>query len=160
MSENQSYWRKCIVCKKEINFSTKYYKCSVTSCDKKRAPAQFCSVECWDVHRSIMGHKSAGAEEYHSPSKDQWLSLQNNEPKVRVVTTKVVKEVNTESLNSDEVLVVVSKLKGFVKETTGLNTSADVIPVLSDYIREICLKAAQNAHRDERKTLMARDFKF
>ena len=155
----QNYWRKCIVCKNEINFSTKYYKCSVSSCDKKRAPAQFCSVECWDVHRAIMSHKSAGADEYHSPTKQEWMAQQANEPKVRIVKTnsEAVASVNG-NINTTDTLVVVSKLKSFVKDATGLNTSADVMPVLSDLLREACKQAAQNARRDGRKTLMARDF--
>lgn len=157
---DQNYWRKCIVCKKEINFSTKYYKCSVTSCDKKRAPAQFCSVDCWDVHRSIMSHKSAGAEEFHSPSKEKWEATEKNASKVRLVSAKPTHETSdslTEA-NTEDILVVVSKLKAYVKERSGLNTSADVMPALSDIIRETCDKAIQNAHRDGRKTLMARDF--
>ncbi len=157
---SQAFWRKCIVCKKEIGFSTKYYKCSVSSCDKKRAPAQFCSVECWDVHRSIMGHKSAGAEEYHSPTRQEWEAQEKNAPKVRMVSAK--KDSTTEAsdhINTDDVLVVVSKLKNYVKAKSGLNTSSDVIPTLSDFLREECNKAIQNAHREGRKTLMARDFK-
>ncbi len=160
MNEDQSYWRKCIVCKNEINFSTKYYKCSVSGCDKKRSPAQFCSVECWDVHRSIMSHKSAGADEYQSPSKQTWLETEANESKVRIVSAK--KEsgspVISGNANTEDVLVVVSKLKSFVKDSSGLNTSSDVMPALSDIIRNTCTKAVQNAHRDGRKTLMARDF--
>ena len=161
MSVEQNFWRKCIVCKKEIKYTMKYYKCSVTSCDKKRSPAQFCSVDCWDVHRSIMSHKSAGADEYHSPSKEKWLQETSNAPKVRVVSKNVSIESsnsNIQSLGSDEILVVVSKLKAFVKEATGLNTSADVMPILSDIIRKSCVKAAHSAERNERKTLMARDF--
>ena len=158
--ENQNYWRKCIVCKKEISFSAKYYKCSVSSCDKKRSPAQFCSVDCWDVHRSIMSHKSAGAEEYHSPTKSEWLKSMNNEPKVRLVSkTSQISNSNLKDVNNDEVLVVVSKLKSFVKDISGLNTSADVIPILSDTLREEVKKAVQNAHREGRKTLMGKDFK-
>lgn len=159
--EDQNFWRKCVVCKKEINFSTKYYKCSVSSCDKKRSPAQFCSVECWDVHRSIMGHKSAGAEEYHSPTKSQWQESLKDSPRVRLVASKSKPstETNKKQLSDSEVLVVVSKLKAFVKENTGLNTSADVIDQLSDEIRDSCLKAAQSAHREGRKTLMAKDFR-
>mgnify|MGYP003691498719 CR=1 FL=1 len=162
MNENQNYWRKCIACKKEINFSTKYYKCSVTSCDKKRSPAQFCTVDCWDVHRSIMSHKSAGADEYHSPTKDKWLQEISNAPKVRLVSKKSTSTPTASSLDykteNEEILVVVSKLKAFVKESTGLNTSADVMPALSDIIRKSCLNAAKSAEQSERKTLMARDF--
>lgn len=157
---DQNYWRKCIVCKRSINFSTKYYKCSVTSCDKKRSPAQFCSVDCWDVHRSIMSHKSAGADEYHSPTKQEWLDQQANEPKVRVV--KKVSSNSSDSLadaNTNDILVVVSKMKAYIKERADFNTAADVNPVLSDIIRAECDKAIEQARRDGRKTVMARDFK-
>jgi hypothetical protein len=158
--EDQNYWRKCIVCKNEIQFSTKYFKCSVSSCDKKRSPAQFCSVDCWDVHRSIMSHKSAGADEYHSPSKQKWLEMQAGATRVRLVSDKknASKNPTSTDLNADDILVVVSKLKIFVKDATSLNTSADVMPALSNIIRDVCVQAAKNAKKDERKTLMARDF--
>ena len=157
----QNYWRKCIVCKSEINFSAKYYKCSVSSCDKKRSPAQFCSVDCWDVHRSIMSHKSAGADEYESPTRENWKAELAGAPRIKMVSK--AKDINSSGIKShaidtEDVLVVVSKLKQFIKDSSGLSTAADVIPVLSDIIRLECQKAAQNAHRDERKTLMARDF--
>ena len=160
MSE-QSYWRKCVVCKSEIPFSHKYYKCSVTSCDKKRSPAQFCSVECWDVHRSIMGHKSAGADEYHSPSKLKWLEQEASEPKVRVVRNPSPSAATsvTKDISNDEILVVASKFKAFVKEYSDLNTSAEVMATLSDILREHAVKACENAKNDGRKTLMSRDFK-
>ena len=158
---DQNYWRKCIVCKNEINFSTKYYKCSISSCDKKRSPAQFCSVSCWDVHRSIMSHKSAGAEEFHSPTKDKWITEQKYEPTVRMVKQKeaVSSELEpTGDVDLNDILVVASKLKAYVKGKSGLNTSANVMPALSSIIRQECDKAIQKAHRDGRKTLMGRDF--
>lgn len=155
----QNFWRKCIVCKNEINFSTKYYKCSVTSCDKKRSPAQFCSVDCWDVHRSIMSHKSAGADEYDSPSKAEYIQSVSEEPKIRMVKTE--KSNSGSSLNiadTDDVLVVVSKLKAYIKARSDLSTSADVMPELSRIIRSECDKAIESAKTDGRKTVMARDF--
>lgn len=156
---DQNFWRKCIVCKNEIGFSTKYYKCSVSSCDKKRAPAQFCSVECWDVHRSIMSHKSAGADEYESPSKSEYIKSLSAEPKVRMVKS-ATSSSNTSLADADteDILVVVSKLKAYVKARADLNTSADVMPELSRIIREECDKAIESARRDGRKTVMARDF--
>ena len=57
-----------------------------------------------------------------------------------------------------EVLVVVSKLKSYIKARSGMNTSDGVIPVLSDEIRKLCDRAIQNASRDGRKTVMDRDF--
>jgi hypothetical protein len=156
---NQEFWRKCIVCKKDIKFSSKYFKCSVTSCDKKRSPAQFCSVDCWDVHRSIMSHKSAGADEYHSPTREEWAHLESNNSKVRIINSvKKSETLHPGNANTEDVLVVVSKLKHFVKESSGMNTSGDVMPALSDILRKVCSKAVENAQKDGRKTLMARDF--
>ncbi len=57
-----------------------------------------------------------------------------------------------------EVLLVVSKLKSYIKATGGLNTSGDVAEVLSDKIRQLCDEAIARAKEDGRKTLMARDF--
>ncbi len=153
---DQNYWRKCIVCKKEINFSTKYYKCSVTSCDKKRAPAQFCSVDCWGVHSSTLNHKSAWAEEFHSLSKSEWQSA----PKVRIVTGKSSSSDSNSSNENlpNDILVVVSKMKAYVKAKGDLNTSADVSDALSDIIRRECDKAIERARADGRKTLMGKDF--
>lgn len=154
---DQHYWRKCIVCKKEINFSTKYYKCSVTSCDKKRAPAQFCSVDCWSLHSSTLNHKSAWAEENHSPSKSEW----EKSPRVRFATPSQGLNHASSKLSGDlpqDILVVVSKLKSYVKARGDLNTSADVSEALSSIIRRECDKAIESAKRDGRKTLMGKDF--
>lgn len=156
---DQNFWRNCIVCKKPINFSTKYYKCSVTSCDKKRSPVQFCTVDCWDVHRSIMSHKSAGADEYQSPSKAQWEAQQANEPKVRIVKSASSSSASLSPANNEDVLVVVSKMKNYIKQRSDFNTSADVNQVLSDIIRAECDKAIEQARQDGRKTVMVRDFK-
>lgn len=57
-----------------------------------------------------------------------------------------------------DVLVVVSKLKAYIKAKSGMNTSDGVIPVISDQIRKLCDQAAANAQRDGRKTVMDRDF--
>ena len=57
-----------------------------------------------------------------------------------------------------EVLVVVSKLKNYIKERSGLNTSGNVAPLLSDIVRQLCDQAVENAKEDGRKTVMDRDF--
>jgi hypothetical protein len=61
---------------------------------------------------------------------------------------------------SDDVLVVVSRLKAYVRERFGMNTSDAVMDVLSDHLRAVCHRAADNARNDGRKTLMDRDFEF
>ncbi len=58
---------------------------------------------------------------------------------------------------SKETLVVVSKLKRYIKEQSGLNTSSNLMDALSDQIRDLCNSAIQNAKNDGRKTVMARD---
>lgn len=155
---NEDNWKNCIVCKNGIQFSSIYYKCSVSSCDKKRSPAQFCCVECWDVHRSIMSHKNAGADEYKAPSKQLWQEQQSTEPRVKIIRNHSKVTTHSQSTNEDDILIVASKLKSFVKESSGLNTSADVLNQLSVIVRDLSTKAILNARKDGRKTLMARDF--
>lgn len=56
-----------------------------------------------------------------------------------------------------DTLVVTSKVKKFIKEKYGFNTSAETIAVLSKAIEALCSKGAETAKADGRKTVMARD---
>jgi histone H3/H4 len=56
------------------------------------------------------------------------------------------------------VLVVVSKLKKYVKETSGMNTSDGVAAVLSTHLRSLCREATRHAAEDGRRTVFDRDF--
>ena len=56
-----------------------------------------------------------------------------------------------------EVLLVVSKLKKYVKARSGMNTADSATDALSDIVRAACDHAVRNAARDERKTLLERD---
>jgi histone H3/H4 len=57
-----------------------------------------------------------------------------------------------------EVLVVASKVKAFIKEKSGMNTSATVMEALSKSVERECERAIESAKRDKRKTVMDRDF--
>jgi len=59
---------------------------------------------------------------------------------------------------SREVLIVVSKLKAYVRERSGMNTSDAVMDLLSDRLRRLCDDAIRSAQRDGRRTVMERDF--
>lgn len=59
-----------------------------------------------------------------------------------------------------DVLIVVSKLKNYVRSHSGMNTSGSVAAVLSDYVRRLCDSAVERAKTDGRKTVMDRDFQF
>lgn len=59
---------------------------------------------------------------------------------------------------SAEVLVVISKLKDYIRDKSQMNTAGNVAPALSDKIREMCDQAIENARSEGRKTVMDRDF--
>jgi histone H3/H4 len=59
---------------------------------------------------------------------------------------------------SDEVLVVVSKLKNYVKAQSDMNTAGNVAPRVSQLLKELCDGAIEKAKADGRKTIMDRDF--
>ena len=150
-----SYWKKCSVCKKEIGFQSIYQKCSISTCRKQA----FCNVDCWSVHDSVMGHKSAYAEEERAPSEAE---TQNEKPRRRLVTPPSSANTSTSTSSSDlpmDTLIVISKLKSYVKAKSGMNTSADVADELSQYVRVLVNLALDQAQSEGRKTLMARDFK-
>ena len=58
----------------------------------------------------------------------------------------------------NENLVVVSKVKKYIKSKAGMNTSASVMDELSKIVEKEIAKAVQNAKSDNRKTVMDRDF--
>lgn len=150
----QNYWRKCSTCKKEIGFRTIYQKCSVSTCRK----SVYCSVTCWDVHNPIMNHKSAWAEEERAPSKEEAMAQENAEtrqPKRVIVSSKAT---SSNDNYPQDILIVASKLKAYVKERYDLNTSANVMDRLSDLVRSLTDQAVEKAQREGRKTLMDRDF--
>jgi hypothetical protein len=58
-----------------------------------------------------------------------------------------------------ETLIVASKLKNYVKAISGMNTSDAVLEVLSDHVRALCDEAIRSATKNERKTVMDRDYR-
>ena len=60
--------------------------------------------------------------------------------------------------DSQEVLVVASKIKNYIRTSSSMNTSANVMEALSRKIRKLCDQAIEHAKQDGRKTVMDRDF--
>ena len=54
--------------------------------------------------------------------------------------------------------MVASKLKSYIRDKSGMNTSASVLTALSDRSRGLCDEAIENARSDGRKTVKDRDF--
>lgn len=61
-------------------------------------------------------------------------------------------------MSEQEVLVVVSKVKTYIRDASQMNTSGGVATKLSDVVRRLCDRAIENARKDGRKTVMDRDF--
>lgn len=150
MSEqDQTYWRKCGSCKKEIQYNSTYQVCGASSCQK----FAYCTVDCWSLHDSIMNHKNGWCEDRISPKKEQ-------EGVRRLVIPQKVTTQTTQTSNAleNEILIVASKLKQYIKDKHDLSTSADVMDVLSTKVRRLTDQAALKAKSEGRKTLMDRDF--
>ncbi len=56
-----------------------------------------------------------------------------------------------------DILIVVSKMKKYIKERSGMNCSDAFADVLSDHVRALCDEAIRSATRNERKTVLDRD---
>jgi histone H3/H4 len=63
-----------------------------------------------------------------------------------------------EAASEKEVLVIVSKLKNYIRSASGMNTAGNVASLLSDTIRQLCDQAIERARADGRKTVKDRDF--
>jgi len=61
-------------------------------------------------------------------------------------------------MSDNEVLVVASKLKSYIKDKADMNTAGNVPGALSHIIRTLTDQAIENARRDGRKTVKDRDF--
>lgn len=190
-------WLKCSACRSDIAFSSKYFQCSVSTCNRARMRLVFCSVPCWDSHVATLRHRDAWAEDKIAPTKAAWeremADLPAEPPRppaapsrpappptaavaVRAApapaapaqaapTRRIVGEappaapagVELSDAVERDILIVVSKLKKYIKDRAGMNCSDAVAEILSDHVRALCDDAIRTAGRDERKTVLDRD---
>lgn len=159
----QTYWRQCNICKSPIGYGHKHYICSVSTCNRKRTGMVFCAVACFDAHLPMMRHRDAWAEEVHAPTKEQAereaaieQNAQNEASRAAPQRRIAAPPIGAQSDN--DVLIVASKLKKFVREASGMNTSDTVFPVLSRHLRELSVAALRHAATEGRKTVLDRDY--
>jgi len=157
-------WRRCSACKKPIFLGAAYYVCSVSTCNQKRTGLAFCNVSCWEVHLPIARHRDPWAIDKVAPTRPEPQASAAPRARRRIVPkTPPSPSASTSppaAKNADvprEILVVASRLKDYVKQRSGFNTSERVLDPLSDILREVCDEAIRNATRDERRTLLERD---
>ena len=159
-------WKKCSSCKKNIALGVRYYVCSVSTCNGQRTGYVFCSVSCFEVHLPTARHKDAAAIEMKAPMKAEVsasMAATNNgdrSPSRKIVSSPTPPGGGGKQSAPREVLIIASRLKEFVQARSEMNTSAQVVDVLSDYVRVLCDRAIDNARAAGRKTLMDRDFDF
>jgi hypothetical protein len=158
-------WKICSTCKRPLEFEQKYWVCSVSTCNRKRTGLYFCSVPCWDAHVPEARHRDAWAEERKAPTATEWQRQRDAEERDGDAPTEAVEAPRRRIVSGGEgddppkeVLIVVSKLKAYVRARSDMNTSDSVTAVLSDHLRKLCNEAIRNAARDGRKTVLDRDF--
>jgi hypothetical protein len=169
-------WLKCSACKNPIPYNATHWVCSVSTCNRSRTRLVFCTVSCWDSHVAMLRHRDAWAVEAKAPSKDAWeRELAENPPDVALAPAQPVvaaprKVVGAPSPTAAasaegvqfadaerEILIVVSKMKKYIKERSGMNCSDAVAEGLSEHVRAICDECIRAAARDDRKTVLDRD---
>ena len=126
-----SSWKRCGVCKKDLAFGGEFYECSVSTCTSGPRHPVFCSVRCWEQHVPVMRHRDAWAEQKTSPTRAQWEALQSqasestpSAPVRRIVagSTPAAAPAPRRAAVPQEVLIVASKLKAYVRARSGMNS--------------------------------------
>ena len=116
-----------------------------------------------------MRHRDAWAEEKRAPSEAEWARENAEREAAKPAVSSAPRadsspsssapvELHDENLPHD-ILVVVSKLKAYVRARSGMNTSDSVMEVLSERLRRLCDEGIRSAADDGRKTVMDRDFR-
>lgn len=157
-------WRVCSTCKQGIPFGVGYYVCNVSTCNRKATDFAFCSVACWDAHVPTFRHRDSWAVEQRAPTRAAWEGQRERaEVEEKERTARAVERaqptpiVQTGDVPVD-ILIVASKLKAYIRARSGMNTSENVLEVLSDRVRTLCDAAIDNAAQAGRKTVLDRDF--
>jgi hypothetical protein len=145
-----------------IALGAKYWTCSVSTCNRKRTGLVFCSVDCWDAHVPVLRHRDAWAEEQTAPLEREPEPASGSGGVARSSKRSVVREADKagRAAASDvprEILIVASRLKAYIQARAGLKTSNDVMPALSDHVRQIVDQAIDAAQRAGRQTVLERD---
>lgn len=171
-------FRRCSSCKKDIALGARYWVCSVSTCNRNRTALAFCSTDCWDAHLGFVNHRESWAEERKAPLTPDpppanparpspppvapATASAPREPRRTVVSPPAAIESRpaprpTSPAAEEDVLIVASKLKAYVRARSEMNTSDRVFEVLSDEVRRIADLAIEEARREGRKTVLDRD---
>jgi len=154
-------WRRCSACKKPLPYGAVHQVCSVSTCNRERTGLAFCSVECWEVHLPSANHREAWAVERRAPAGPVGAAPG---AKPALGDARAGRRVLVRSAAPapapgvpEEVLIIASRLKDYIRARSGMNTSDGVLEPLSDLVRRACDEAIRNAGREGRRTVLERD---
>jgi hypothetical protein len=131
--------------------------CSVSTCNRQRTRLVFCSVSCWDAHLGEARHREAWAVEEETPTRGASPTLPPPRPAPATTAPSPVTPRPAAEVDEDEILIVVSKVKKYVRDRSGMNTADAVAAALSDHVRAVCDAAIRAAGAAGRKTVLDRD---
>jgi hypothetical protein len=149
---SETQWRRCSACKQPIALASTYWVCGVSTCNRERTGLVFCSVRCWEVHLPSANHREAWAVEKTSPAVVAEKASATGPPEKRPAAAQ-----KAAAAAPAEVLIVASRLKDYIRESSGFSTSDRVLAPLSAIVRRLCDEAVQSATREGRTTVLERD---
>ncbi len=160
-------FKRCSTCRSPIAYGARYYRCSVSTCNRRATALFFCSVPCWDAHVPDAKHRDAWAEVETAPDGPELAATEERPVRRKVVAPSTDAEgTGAQTPGGDatrradlprDVLVVMSKVKSYIKAHSDLRTSDSVSDPLSEHLRDVCDAAIKSARANERGTVLARD---
>lgn len=129
----------------------------------------FCNLSCFDAHVPVLNHRDAGAFEKRSPSEAEWKREQEAQsakpaaPAPRPAAAPGTSAASAPARTAPaapteaEILVVVSKVKEYIRQQSGMNTSDAVMRRLTTWVLRWSEEAMKNAKQAGRQTVLDRD---
>ena len=149
----ETQWRRCSACKQPIAFASAYWTCGVSTCNRERTGLVFCSVRCWEVHLPSANHREAWAVEKTAPAE----SAAARSASEKSAPARPAPAQKAHAAAPEDVLIVASRLKDYIRASSGFSTSDRVLAPLSVIVRRLCDEAVQSATREGRTTVLERD---
>jgi hypothetical protein len=157
----ETQWRRCSACKQPISFGSTYWTCNVSTCNRERTGLIFCSVRCWEVHLPGANHRETWAVEKTAPAAGEDRggtgSIPESRPAAAPSRAPAAAPPAAKSAVPEEVLIVASRLKAYIRASSGYSTSDRVLEPLSRIVRRLCDEAIRSASREGRTTVLERD---
>jgi hypothetical protein len=157
----ETQWRRCSACKQPISFGSTYWTCNVSTCNRERTGLVFCSVRCWEVHLPSANHRETWAVEKRAPAAGEGGAGAGTPPESRPAAAPsrapAAPQPAAKPAGPEEVLIVASRLKAYVRASSGFSTSDRVLEPLSRIVRRLCDEAIRSASREGRTTVLERD---